>query len=392
MVAVGPDLDAPAGADGARRRGLRGRPGSGRPAHPPAPAGPRGGRDGRDRGPGRRPRRVHRGGGHAQHRPGHRLGRRRRARCSSWAARRLAEVAVAGAITVGRAGERLAPDGASWPRSGCASSPTTAPGSRTAGLMRRALEYARGLGVTLAQHCEDDAPGRRRRHARGGWSSRLGIPGHAGRGRGGHGGPRPRPGPARPARRVHFLHLSTAGSVDLVRRAKAEGLAVTAEAAPHHFTLTDAELAGYDPVFKVNPPLRTDDDVAAVKAGLADGTIDAIATDHAPHAPEAKDAPLRPGAAGHARPGDGPGPGPHRARTCPSSRGSWPSSAGSRPPSPASTGPATRHRPGPAGARRTGGRRGRRPTSASSTPPPLDRRPARPWPAAAATRPTPGGP
>ena len=79
---------------------------------------------------------------------------------------------------------------------------------------------------------------------------------------------------------------------------------MTAEAAPHHFALTDAELAGYDPVFKVNPPLRTAGDVAAVRAGLADGTVDAIATDHAPHAPEAKERPLRPGAAGHARAGD----------------------------------------------------------------------------------------
>ena len=88
---------------------------------------------------------------------------------------------------------------------------------------------------------------------------------------------------------VHFLHLSTAGSVDLVRRAKAEGLPVTAEAAPHHMLLTHDLVAGYDPVFKVNPPLRPAEDVAAVVAGLCDGTVDAIATDHAPHAPEAKD-------------------------------------------------------------------------------------------------------
>ena len=78
----------------------------------------------------------------------------------------------------------------------------------------------------------------------------------------------------------------------LVRAAKADGLRVTAEAAPHHFTLTDQLLSGYDPVFKVNPPLRTADDIAAIKAGLADGTIDAIATDHAPHPPESKEAPL----------------------------------------------------------------------------------------------------
>jgi dihydroorotase len=92
--------------------------------------------------------------------------------------------------------------------------------------------------------------------------------------------------------RLHFLHLSTAGSIELVRAAKARGLPVTAEAAPHHFTLTDASCASFDPCFKVNPPLRTDADVAAVKAGLADGTIDAIATDHAPHPTEAKERPF----------------------------------------------------------------------------------------------------
>ncbi len=88
---------------------------------------------------------------------------------------------------------------------------------------------------------------------------------------------------------VHFLHMSTAGSVALIRHAKADGLPVTAEAAPHHFTLTDACLAGYDTVFKVHPPLRTETDRIAVIAGLADGTIDAIATDHAPHTPETKE-------------------------------------------------------------------------------------------------------
>jgi dihydroorotase len=120
------------------------------------------------------------------------------------------------------------------------------------------------------------------------WSSRLGIPGQ--------------PAAAEEmmvlrdielaritGAKIHFQHLSTARSVAMVRAAKAEGLAVTAEATPHHFTLTDACCAGYDPVFKVNPPLRGDDDVAAVKAGLADGTLDAIATDHAPHAQELKE-------------------------------------------------------------------------------------------------------
>src|SRR5207237_5331775 len=142
-------------------------------------------------------------------------------------------------------------------------------------LMRRALEYASGLGVTLAQHCEDAALAAGGHMHEGEWSSRLGIPGL--------------PAEAEElmvardvalarltGAPVHFLHLSTAGSVELVRQAKAKGLRVTAEAAPHHFTLTHAEVASYDPVFKVNPPLRGADDAAAVKAGLADGTIDAI--------------------------------------------------------------------------------------------------------------------
>ena len=91
--------------------------------------------------------------------------------------------------------------------------------------------------------------------------------------------------------KYHVAHLSTRLAVEMVREAKARGLKISAEATPHHFTLTDAEARSFDPVFKVNPPLRTDDDVAAVRQGLADGVIDAIATDHAPHAPEAKEAP-----------------------------------------------------------------------------------------------------
>jgi dihydroorotase len=125
----------------------------------------------------------------------------------------------------------------------------------------------------------------------GEWSSRLGIPG--------------RPAAAEEVivardvilaaltgARVHFQHVSTAGAVAIVRAAKARGLDVTAEATPHHFTLTDACCASFDPMYKVNPPLRADDDLAAVKAGLADGTIDVIATDHAPHPTEAKERPF----------------------------------------------------------------------------------------------------
>ena len=91
---------------------------------------------------------------------------------------------------------------------------------------------------------------------------------------------------------MHFLHLSTEGSVELVRRAKADGLPVTAEVTPHHLSLTEDLLTGYDPLYKVNPPLRTAADIAALKAGIADGTIDAVATDHAPHAAHSKELPL----------------------------------------------------------------------------------------------------
>ena len=202
----------------------------------------------------------------------------------------MARVAVAGAITVGRAGEQLAPL-AELAALGVRIFTDDGAGVQSAGLMRRALDYARGIGVTLAQHCEDGSLACDGAMHEGEWSSRLGIPGMPAaaeevmvardialsRATGG---------------RVHFLHLSTAGSIDLVRRARAEGVPVTAEVAPHHFTLTDGCAAGYDPVFKVNPPLRPQADVDAVKAALADGTADAIATDHAPHAPELKDLPF----------------------------------------------------------------------------------------------------
>ncbi len=202
----------------------------------------------------------------------------------------LAEVAVAGAITVGRAGRALAPLG-ELADLGVTLFTDDGAGVQDGALMRRALDYAKGIGVTLAQHCEDASLAAGGAMHEGSWSSRLGIPGM--------------PAAAEEVMvardialvrltgaPVHFLHLSTAGSVDLVRRAKGEGLPVTAEAAPHHMLLTHAEVAGYDPVFKVNPPLRTDEDVAAVVAGLCDGTIDAVATDHAPHAPESKDVPF----------------------------------------------------------------------------------------------------
>ncbi|WP_208027818.1 dihydroorotase [Rhabdothermincola sediminis] len=204
--------------------------------------------------------------------------------------RGLCEVFTAGAITVGREGEQLAPMG-EMAALGVRLFTDDGRGVQDERLMRRALEYASGLDVTLAQHCEVESLSRGGHMHEGAWSSRLGIPGI----------------PAQAEElmvsrdlalveltgaRMHFQHLSTAGSVELVRAAKAKGLPVTAEACPHHFTLTHAALAGYDPVFKVNPPLRTDGDVAAVKRGLGDGTIDAIATDHAPHTQETKEAPF----------------------------------------------------------------------------------------------------
>jgi dihydroorotase len=202
----------------------------------------------------------------------------------------ICQVLPSGAITVGRAGETLAPM-AEMAALGVRLFTDDGDGVQDNGLMRRAMEYASGLGVTLAQHCEDDALCGGGHMHEGEWSARLGIAGQ--------------PAEAEElmvmrdialARltgcRIHFQHLSTAGSVSMVRAAVAGGLPVTAEATPHHFTLTHAECESYDPVFKVNPPLRTDGDVAAVRSGLADGVIGAVATDHAPHAPETKELPF----------------------------------------------------------------------------------------------------
>jgi dihydroorotase len=202
----------------------------------------------------------------------------------------LCHVAVAGAITVGREGTQLAPM-AEMADLGVRLFTDDGAGVQDARLMRRALEYASALGVTLAQHCEDAALAAGGHMHEGAWSSRLGIPGI--------------PAEAEElmvmrdialarltGARVHFLHLSTAGSVAMVAAAKAQGLPVTAEVAPHHFTLTDSEVQSFDTVFKVNPPLRTPADVAAVRRALRDGDIDAIATDHAPHTREVKEAPF----------------------------------------------------------------------------------------------------
>ncbi len=151
-------------------------------------------------------------------------------------------------------------------------------------VMRRALEYVRAFGGVISQHSQDpDLAGPTACCHEGELSGRLGLPGW--------------PGIAEETivardvmlarhtgSRVHVAHVSTAGSVEVIRWAKAQGIDVTAEVTPHHLLLTTDLLAGYDPVYKVNPPLRPDEDVAALRDALADGTIDAVATDHAPHA------------------------------------------------------------------------------------------------------------
>ena len=150
--------------------------------------------------------------------------------------------------------------------------------------MRRALEYVKPFGGVISQHAQDPRlAGREACCHEGEVSGRLGLPGW--------------PGIAEESivardvmlarhtgSRVHVAHVSTAGTVEVIRWAKAQGIDVTAEVTPHHLLLTTDLLVGYDPVFKVNPPLRPTEDVEALRAALADGTIDAVATDHAPHA------------------------------------------------------------------------------------------------------------
>jgi dihydroorotase len=204
----------------------------------------------------------------------------------------LCDVRPAAAISVARAGEQLSPM-AELADLGVRLFTDDGNGVQDDRLMRRALEYASGLAqdVVLAQHCEIKALAEYGHMHEGAWSSRLGIPGI--------------PAAAEEVMvardialsrltggRIHFQHLSTAGSVELVRRARLEGLRISAEVAPHHLTLTDAEVAGFDPVFKVNPPLREQGDIDALRAALADGTVDAVATDHAPHTQEDKEKPF----------------------------------------------------------------------------------------------------
>lgn len=200
-----------------------------------------------------------------------------------------ATVQPIGAVTTGLAGERLAELGAMASSRArvrlfsddgkCVSDPL---------LMRRALEYVKAFGGAIAQHAQEPRLTVGAQMNDGEVATRLGLTGW--------------PAVAEEAiiardvlltehvgSRLHVCHVSTAGSVDIIRWAKARGIAVTAEVTPHHLLLTDELAESYDARFKVNPPLRSAADVEAVRAGLADGTIDIVATDHAPHPEQHKD-------------------------------------------------------------------------------------------------------
>jgi dihydroorotase len=199
------------------------------------------------------------------------------------------DVAPVGAVTIKIAGEQLAELGAMADSAArvrvfsddghCVSD---------AVLMRRALEYVKAFDGVIAQHAQEPRLTEDAQMHEGERSGVLGLRGW--------------PAVAEEAivardvllaehvgSRLHVCHVSTAGSVEILRWAKGRGVDVTAEVTPHHLLLTDALVATYDPRYKVNPPLRTDEDVRALRAALADGTIDAVATDHAPHASEDKD-------------------------------------------------------------------------------------------------------
>jgi dihydroorotase len=199
------------------------------------------------------------------------------------------DVHPVGAVTVGLAGERLAELGAMAHSAArvrvfsddgkCVHDPI---------LMRRALEYVKAFDGVVAQHAQEPRLTEGAQMNEGVVSAEIGLAGW--------------PAVAEEAiiardvllaehvgSRLHVCHLSTAGSVEIVRWAKSRGIDVTAEVTPHHLVLTDELARTYDPTYKVNPPLRTAKDVEAVREGLADGTIDIVATDHAPHTREDKD-------------------------------------------------------------------------------------------------------
>jgi dihydroorotase len=201
----------------------------------------------------------------------------------------LVDVHPVGAVTAGLRGERLAELGA-MAASAAAVRMFSDDGScvHDSLLMRRALEYTRGLGGVVAQHAEDPRLTAGAQAHEGRVAAQLGLAGW--------------PAAAEEsivardcllardaAASLHVCHVSTAGTVALLRWAKEQGIRVSAEVTPHHLMLTDDRLAGYDPVNKVNPPLRTAADTEALRSALAEGIVDCVATDHAPHAAQDKD-------------------------------------------------------------------------------------------------------
>lgn len=199
----------------------------------------------------------------------------------------LVNVFPVGTITQGGKGEKLAEMG-DLKEAGCVAVSDDGHPVANPELMRRALEYAKGMEMPLISHSEDQELAGDGLMNDGYTATELGLKGI--------------PWVAEDAAvardvflaeftnsPIHIAHISTKGSVQIIRDAKARGVKVTCETAPHYFSLTEDAVRGYNTNAKMNPPLRTDDDVAAIKAGLADGTIDAIATDHAPHHLDEKD-------------------------------------------------------------------------------------------------------
>ena len=201
----------------------------------------------------------------------------------------LCDVFPIGAVTIGQEGKQLA-ELSAMNQSEAAVRIFSDDGHCVADplVMRRALEYVKTFDGLIAQHAQDPRLTENAQMNEGDVSARLGLKGW--------------PAVAEEAiiardvllaehvgSRLHICHLTTSGGVEIVRRAKERGIQVTAEVTPHHLLLTDDYVESYDPVYKVNPPLRTEADVHALREGLADGTIDIIATDHAPHPLEAKD-------------------------------------------------------------------------------------------------------
>lgn len=201
----------------------------------------------------------------------------------------LCEVIPAGALTKGLEGKYITPVGEMVTcAAGVRMFTDDGKGVQDSRILRRAMEYIKGFDAICAEHCDDAALSEGGQMHEGYYSDLLGLKGM--------------PAAAEDialardlvlARltgvRYHALHVSTKGSVELIRQAKAQGVRVTAEVTPHHLILTDAELQSFDPVNKVNPPLRSSSDMEACRVGLSDGTLDAIATDHAPHSREEKE-------------------------------------------------------------------------------------------------------